>query len=240
MNIDIKIPYTTRPSMVKNLDPVCSRINNYYYQEKLIQLDRFARDLWAVSDLAYQYNLIYKVSKHLGLPNKDSIVDLALCFNEDIAIMYNGVLAAICFCFPSSWIPADRIGMNLSDIHKPVADNSNLVKYSDRLAKTMADPTLGSFKRQVWTLTTSSCLSAHPKVNKPELSNFDQLYFRLETQTTEPLGDGFTSIFFVKVEVFPINSVWEQYGSRIRDSIMSMSDNILDYKNLRQIKSLLV
>ena len=142
MNIDIKIPYTTRPSMVKNLDPVCSRINNYYYQEKLIQLDRFARDLWAVSDLADQCNLIYKVSKHLGLPNKDNIVDLALCFNEDIAVMYNGVLAAICFCFPSSWIPADRIGMNLSDIHKPVADNSNLVKYSDRLAKTMADPTL--------------------------------------------------------------------------------------------------
>lgn len=240
MNIDIKIPYTTRPSMVKNFDPVCSKINNYYYQEKLIQLDKFGRDLWAVSDLANQYNLIYKVTKHLGLPNKDNIVDLALCFNEDLAIMYNGILAAICFCFPSSWIPADRIGMSLSDIHKPVADSGNLIKYSDRLAKTMADPTLGSFKRQVWTLTTSSCLSAHPKVMKPELSKFDQLYFRLETQTTEPLGDGFTSIFFVKVEVFPINAVWEQYGSRIRDSINSMSDNILDYKNLRQIKSLLV
>lgn len=240
MNIDIKIPYTTKPSMVKNYGPISTRITDFYYKEKLNQLDKFANDLWAISYEANQNHLIYKVSKHLGLPEKDNIVDLALCFNEDLAIMYDGILAAICFCFPSSWIPADRIGMHLSDIHRPVADNHNLVKYSDKLAKTMADPTLGSFKRQVWTLTTSSELSAHPKIPKPEISSFDKLYFRMETQTTEPLGDGRTSLFFVRVEVFPLTDIWNQYGAVIKDSINSMSNAILDYKNLQEIKALIV
>lgn len=239
MNIDIKIPYTTRPSMTKNQGPVCTSISRYYHTEKLKQLAKFANDLWAITPQAVDNHLIKKVSRHLGLPEKDNIVDLALCFDEDLAILHNGILSAICFCFPSSWIPANRIGMTLQEIHKPVADNQHLVEYSDRLSKTISDPVLGSFRRQVWTLTTNPDLSAHPNIEKPQAKSLEDLYFRLETQTTDPLGDGSTSLFFVKVEVLPLEQIWDQYGNRIIASINSMSDSILDYKNLRAIKTLL-
>ena len=40
--------------------------------------------------------------KILGVDKTDSIKELALNFREDIAILHNGILESICFCFPSS------------------------------------------------------------------------------------------------------------------------------------------
>jgi hypothetical protein len=48
-------------------------------------------------------------------------------------------------------------------------------------------------------------------------------------------------LFSVKVEMNPLNSVWEDYEKRnvLIDSIDSMSDAMLEYKNLKAIKSIL-
>ena len=175
-----------------------------------------------------------------GRAQTDDVVKLALEFEEDIAIMYQGRLSAICFCFPSSWIPAERINFALAEIHQPVADGGHLIAASAKLAETMSDPRQGSFRRQVWTLTNNPGLSNHPRarINSVPYS-LNEVYFRLETQTTWPMTRPEASLFFVKVEVVPVMQIWEQYGKDITDSIMSMTDAVLDYKNLRHIKSLL-
>ena len=69
----------------------------------------------------------------------------------------------------------------------------------------------------------------------PSDPNFENLYFRVETQTTAPVDDH-TSLFFIKVDVLPLSQVWDK---RILESINSMTDNVLKYKGLEQIKDLL-
>jgi hypothetical protein len=61
------------------------------------------------------------------------------------------------------------------------------------------------------------------------------LYFRVETQTSVPLNDE-TSLFLIKVEVVPLSKIW---NIKILESINSMSENVLNYKDLLQIKKLL-
>lgn len=241
LDVNIQVPYTTRPQMARNTGPIYN--NNpdpAYIEAKKVELDRFGAGLWGHTHEAVVERLVARTSKFLGLREVDNIADLALNFEEDVAIMHNGILSAICFCFPSSWVPAERVGMALSEIHGPVADNHHLVLSSDKLAKTMADSVLGSFRRQVWTITTNPGLSNHPSYKTmTEPTGIEDLYFRLETQTTAPMGDGITSLFFVKVNVVPLTTIWDQHSSRIKDSINSMTDAVLDYKNLRRIRSLL-
>lgn len=239
--IDIQVPYTTWPRMQRNTGPIFnSRPSQQYKTEKLKQLDLYGDDLWAEDSRSDIHIIINQAAKFCGLNNKDNIVDLALSLEEDIAILDRGKLIAICFCFPSSWIPRERIGLSLTDIHVPVADSEKLVKASTKLAATMADPVLGSFKRSVWTVTNNPSLTNHPKNKLNTIpQSIDELYFRTETQTTAPLGNGSTSLFFVKVDVVPLTQVWNQYGIKIVDSINSMSENILEYKNLNHIKKLL-
>ena len=90
-------------------------------------------------------------------------------------------------------------------------------------------------KRWVWTITTNNNLSEFTEINKPSISNFENLYFRVETQTSAPIDDE-TSIFFIKVDVLPLREVWSK---NILDSINSMSDNILNYKGLVEVKDFL-
>jgi hypothetical protein len=168
----------------------------------------------------------------------DNIVDLALRLEEDVAIMHQGKLAAICFCFPSGFKPSEIIGMPLSDIHKPVADGEMLVQASPSISRVMCEQP--SFRRWVWSLNMNSDLSNHPSTKrdiKPQ--SIDDLYFRVETQTTASI-DQETSLFFVKVDVVPLKNIWtEENARRIKKSINSMSDAVLTYKNLHQVKSLL-
>jgi hypothetical protein len=124
--------------------------------------------------------------------------------------------------------------MLLGDIHKPVADGELLVKSSPGIARTMCEQP--SFRRWVWTITVNPDLSNHPD-NRRDIDpqSIDDLYFRYETQTTASV-DKETSLFFVKVEVVPLKEVWNH---RILESLNSMSDAVLTYKNLHCVKKLL-
>ena len=68
-----------------------------------------------------------------------------------------------------------------------------------------------------------------------KINDFENLYFRLETQISTPL-DEFSSLFLVKVDVVPLKNVWDEV---ILESIHSMSEDVLNYKNLSEIKKFL-
>ena len=92
-----------------------------------------------------------------------------------------------------------------------------------------------TIQRWVWNVTTISNLSNHPRVDRPKVIDFDTLYFRLETQISTPL-DNKSNLFLVKVDVIPLKEVWNK---TILESINSMSQNVLKYKNLIEIKEFL-
>lgn len=237
----IKIPYTTQPSMSRNSGCVFNPSPDLkIIEEKRLELERYKEDLHFVTHESTVNRLIPKAAKLCGKNETNNIVELALNFEEDIAILHRDLLAAVCFCFPSSWVPVSRIGFALADIHKEVADGQRLAQLSHRLSKIMSTESLGSFRRSVWTITTNPNRSNHPasKISK-EPKSIKDLYFRLETQTTQSLEDGISSLFFVKVDVCPLGEVWKDNRDIIKNSINSMSDNVLKYKNLHQIKNLL-
>lgn len=239
----VKLPYTTRPQMVKNLFEVFNSTPDVkYIEQKIHQLNLFGRELYGQTESATSTNLVSRVSTFLGKPVTNNIVELSQNIEEDIAILHNGILSAICFCFPSSWVPSTALGKTLEEIHQPVADGAQLRAASKKIANTISDPTLGSFRRYVWTITKNPSLSNHPKINeyyKDETPNINSLYFRIETQTTLPLPDCKTAVFFVNVNVIPLINIWYDYKGVIMASVNSMTEDVLAYKNLIDIKSYL-
>ena len=227
--------------MVRNTDTIIVREPNLnYIRQKNQELIKRGNDLWA--EMPGASLLIQQATRELGLVETSSIVNFALQIEEDVAVMHHGRLVAICFCFPSSWIPRERIGQTLTDIHGPVADGDNLRRMSQRIAETMADPAQGSFRRHVWTISNSGELSQHPAAKSNRVpAGIDDLWFRLETQTTMPLGDGESSVFFVRVETEPLSVIWNDLEKRqvLMDSINSMTDAVLTYKNLHHIREIL-
>ena len=233
MLIDIvKVPYTTGPSMIRNEGPVfISHPDRNIIEHKRTAIKQYGSDLYG--QMPGHEKVIQRAAMFCDVYT-DNILDLALTREEDVAVMHKGKLAGICFCFPSGFIPSKRVGMDLSEIHRPVADSETLVKASPGIARVMTEQP--SFKRAVWTVTMNPNLVNHPseKINKDPQS-IDDLYFRYETQTTARVDED-TSLFFVKVGVVPLKQV---YNQKILDSINSMTDAVLEYKNLTKIKTLL-
>lgn len=218
--------------MVRNTGKIfCYPPDRQIIDKKKLELERYGTDLYG------QLSGFEKIMEKAALScnvYSDNILDLALRLEEDVAVMHQGRLSAICFCFPSGFRPSKRLGLELTEIHKSVADSDLLVKASSGISRAMCEQP--SFLRYVWTVTNNSDLSNHPenaKNTNPE--TIDDLYFRWETQTTASI-DSETSLFFVKVNVIPLKDIWNE---RILDSINSMSDSVLTYKNLHGIKKLL-
>ena len=234
MHLDfIKTPFTNNPSMQKySGDLINNSPRPKYIEEKIKQISLLEPELCGETELFQNLQLLDKVSDLLKMGKFKTIKDLSIQVEEDIAIMHKGKLEAISFCFPSGWIPTKALGQDFAFLHEPVADNDLLIKSSQKLSKYMCSH---SIQRWVWNVTTIKNLSNHPTIKRPELSSFEELYFRLETQISTPVDEE-TSLFLVLVEVVPLNKVW---NSRILESINSMSDNVLNYKNLIEIKKYL-
>ena len=84
-------------------------------------------------------------------------------------------------------------------------------------------------------------LSNHPRHKKPEFKSLDDLYFRIEHERTLTVDED-TAAFFIDVEVLPLKTVFHlknEYKNLIKDSINSMSENLLAYKNLEEIKEMI-
>ena len=234
MNIEfIKTPYTTSPGMKKNKGEVFTRTpREYYLSEKKKELHTWGERLHGTTKEAKEKDLVKKLSDFCGLKQTSNIKEVALQLEEDIAIMYNGKLSSICFCFPSNWVPTKKLGQGLKSLHQPVGDGEQLLKASSKISNVMQKQKI---IRWIWTITTSSSLSNYPEYKKPDLRGLESLYLRVETQTTAPLTKE-SSLFFVRVDVVPLKEVWSQ---DILDSVNSMTEEVLVYKNLLKIKELL-
>jgi len=234
MNINfVKTPFTNKPTMSRYHGPTFSKTpNQTYISEKQKQLDLFGEKLYGQTKLSEEKNLLDKFLSYCELDKNFSLYETTLCFEEDFSIMHLGNMEVVSVCFPSGWKPMDKLGKPLSKIHEPIAESEQLIDASDKLSEYM---TKQKIKRWVWTITTNNNLSEFTEVKKPKISNFENLYFRVETQTSAPIDDE-TSIFFIKVDVVPLNEVWNE---SILNSINSMSESILNYKGLVEIKDFL-
>lgn len=238
MVFPVRVPYTVSADITKYAGEVFNPSPDpQYLQQKGIELGRFGHALAAVDQEGK--GLVKHLSAYTGKHGIDDIRELALQLEEDVAILQDGVLRVICFCFPSGFVPAAKLGMGFFDMHQPVGDGEKLRASSDKVSSLISKEG-ACFRRFVWTITSLPGLSQHPDLVRPFPSSVDDLWFRTETQTTIGLADG-VCLFFVKVNMYPLAAVFDDpiRKSAILNSLDSMSDAVLDYKNLWQIRELI-
>lgn len=174
---------------------------------------------------------------------RDSGTPLELAFEEDFAVLdgASGTLAWLCVCVPSHWAPEDKLGLDFAALHAPVADNAALLAASRQL---VALATGGDcWERAVWTVSPSPRHDQHPRRHLrapwPPAQDADafaqQCWLRAERQVFFPVGQGTRqAVFAIRVMLQPMAQAvgGAAQAQRLHDSLASMSQAVLDYKNL--------
>lgn len=238
MIIPVKVPFTVTADMTKYAGPAFnSNPDSAYLQQKKEELETYGDEICATLPSSTEF--VQQLADYCGVNEKKDISSIALQLEEDVAILHQGKLVSICFCFPSGFVPSSKLGMNFFDMHIPVAQGDILRAASEKVTKLISREG-SSFRRYVWTITSLSGLSQHPAYTRPHPQCINDLYFRTETQTTVGLANEIC-LFFVKVEMKPFVHIWDDNDQRklILESINSMSESVLDYKNLNKIKEIL-
>ena len=154
-------------------------------------------------------------------------------------------------CFPSNWNPAEKLGLDFSAIHAPVADNA-LLQAGARGIIDMAfrqAPML----RHVWLLTPNGDLAQHPETRRTRWDDalaaadapgasgrlIDQVFFRVERQTTLPLPALRRGVFFIRVMVAPLAQVLAVAPGRaaeLGEALASMSEAVVAYRGMTAVR----
>ena len=152
-------------------------------------------------------------------------------------------------CFPSNWNPAEKHGLDFAAIHAPVADNA-LLQAGGKGIIDMAfrqAPML----RHVWRLTANGDLPQHPETRRTRWEDavaqadargerlIDQVFFRVERQTTLPLPALRRGVFFIRVLVCPLVDVLRVMPGRaaqLAEALASMSDAVVAYRGMAAVR----
>lgn len=190
--------------------------------------------LAAIAQLGFQSGCDWRPAG--GLP-------LELTFEEDFAVLdgSTGTLPWLCVCTPSHWAPEQKLGLGFAALHGPVADNTALVAASRQL---VALVTAGDcWERYVWTISPSGRYDQHPhrhaRERWPVTDDAEvfasRCWLRAERQTFFPVGTGTRqAVFAIHVMLEPLAQAVQQPGAarRLHDSLATMSQAVLEYKNL--------
>ena len=241
MNIKeiVQIPYTTSPRFTP-IDSV--KFKDYLqeaFEERLNEYNTLLGDMSFESDLAVEKKLVKKTSEAINIEPFNDIIEMGLEIPDDVIIMHKGKVEAAFVAMASSWNPRTVQGKTLEEVHQPVADNEMLLRASNGIWRSMTSGK--SFHRYVWGISPLKSLSNHPRHKKPSFKSLNDLYFRIEHERTLTVDED-TAAFFIDVEVMPLSTVFhlkQEYKGLIKDSINSMSENLLAYKNLEEVKEMI-
>ena len=243
MNIKeiVQTPYKTTPRFTPIDDVIFKPYTQDAFEQRLNEYNSLGDEIAFESDIAKKECLVEKTSRAMQLEDEPfhDMIDMGLEIPDDIIIMHKGKVEAAFVAMASSWNPGEVAGMTLEEVHQPVADNEMLLKASEGIWRSMTSGK--SFHRHVWGISPLKQLSNHPSYSRPIYNDLNDLYFRVEHERTFTV-DKDTAAFFIDVEVMPLPTVFhlkKEYKDLIKDSINSMTENILEYKNLEQVKRMI-
>jgi hypothetical protein len=178
---------------------------------------------------------------------------LALGMQEDIVVLHDEPDALrtrwLSVCFPSNWSPADKLGLDFTAIHAPVADNA-LLQAGGKGIVDMAFRQ-ASMLRHVWLLSPSSDLAQHPETRRTRWEDavaqadatgqrlLDHVFFRVERQTTLPLPALQRGVFFIRVMVCPLLNVLQvapMRAAELHAALASMSEAVVAYRGMAGVR----
>lgn len=178
---------------------------------------------------------------------------LAEGLQEDFVILHDEADAMrtrfLSVCFPSNWNPAEKLGLDFSAIHAPVADNA-LLQAGGRGIIDMAFRQ-ARMLRHVWLLTPNGDLAQHPETRRTRWEDAltaadvaggrltDQVFFRVERQTTLPLPALRRGVFFIRILVAPLADVLAVAPARageLAEALASMSEAVVAYRGMTAVR----
>jgi dimethylamine monooxygenase subunit A len=167
---------------------------------------------------------------------------IELAFEDDFAVLDGAstTLPWLCVCVPSHWAPEEKLGLPFHGVHAPVADNQVLLAAGRQLVQLVTGGE--RFERFVWTLTPSGRHDQHP-VRQPRMpwpampdpeAFARSCYLRSERQTFFPIPGSTQAVFTIRVMLQPLAEaiITGEHAQRLHDSLASMTDAVLAYKNL--------
>jgi len=189
-----------------------------------------------------------ELAAHSGFVRPTEGVQAPLGQTDERATMRTRFLSV---CFPSNWNPAEKHGLDFAAIHAPVADNA-LLQAGGQGIIDMAFRQ-ASMLRHVWLLTPNGDLPQHPESRRTRWEDaialadapgasgrlLDQVFFRVERQTTLPLPTLRRGVFFIRVLVCPLVHVLRpspERAEQLAQALASMSDAVLAYRGMAAVR----
>jgi hypothetical protein len=181
------------------------------------------------------------------------IMALARLIEPDFAVMRatrDRVIRLVggCVCFPSSWSPEKKLGMELKDIHAVVPGlNPTMGGMIGGAMGNLKPGTIGM--RADWSLKASTELNHHPLRNMPlpdALATPDNSFIRVERQMMVGLpetGDATAGIAFcIRYALYRVADMANDPDLRagVERSLGTMPDDVADYKGLAAARAPLV
>lgn len=172
---------------------------------------------------------------------------VSLAFAEDFALVDadSGRIPWLAVCLPSHWAPEDKVGRHFTQIHAPVADNQMLLKAADSLLRLVSGDE--RWERFVWNVTHEPRLAAHPALvgaspwpdDAFDDDDAPRAWLRSERQTFIPLPAHTQAVFTIAVDTTPLATALTtpERARRLHDAIASMSDTVLAYRRLREVRA---
>ena len=230
---EIDVPYRMRPNMrlLGENEPITYQDQDYDFfieQKRKIMAQAYGNN--------WNYNLRYKVLNYLQCNTMEEAI---LKYQEDFVVFAPDMkdrlsMQMASVCFPSGWDPISKINKSFAEIHEPVADNEMLIKASNHIATMITQK--GPFTRSVWTVTNSPHLVMTRADNQRSWNKegIENMWYRAERQVTVPLND--FALFFVRTYIVPLSSL---DTNKIKESVNTMTDEVLSYKDLHHVKGVL-
>lgn len=242
----VEVPYVMRPNMrpLSDGEHILTRDQDFerYQSAKLDNYGPVYGDS-ASPDLVYAAARALKMhdASAPDIEGDAPVWQLTRALQEDFVIWAPnkaGKLSAqiLSVCLPSGWDPLSKVNKTFLEIHEPVPDFETVNKASDHIAQMIT--TRGPFVRHVWTICNRPSLCRHPsKCESWCNETVDDMWFRVERQVTIPFENR-AALFLIRVYMTPLRDIIDHESTRqkLLDSIQSMSDAVLEYKNLRYVR----
>lgn len=157
--------------------------------------------------------------------------NIAMQIQEDIAIMRlddeREWLAAAHICFPSGWLPEDKIGRSFSEIHAPVP-GINLA-----MGRKMVEAMIhrGPFERFVWSPVFEDRINFHPRTLKVKFDPKNPaIFIKVERQLTIGFPEHRASLFVIRQHL--IRDEIDKLA--LAESLKSMTEDQRIYKGVNE------
>lgn len=247
MVFPVDVPYAMRPNLrpLAAGEAILTRDSEFdrYQDCKIEHYDPVYGDS-ATADLAWRaWRALAQLDANApDLKGDAPVWQITRALQEDFVVWaprQDGQLSAqiLSVCMPSGWDPAAKANRSFLEIHEPVPDFDTVNRASDHIARMMTER--GPFVRHVWTVANRPWLNRHPSRCQPwHAESLDDMWFRCERQVTVPV-EGQAALFLIRVYMTPLREVLadQERRTRLIDSIMSMTDAVLDYKDLRYVRN---